>query len=146
MYTVVASDARGCTSQDTLAVTAIPDPLPPPVDASLRVTKSGARGVLLTWADIPAVTVGGYQAVFLECTDRAWRTSCAGRSPDPATIQASPLVGPAVAAGVQAMVQPDALDRGRLIFYKVRGLSPCSLRHGPTCHGFPHPLPPCTPP
>ena len=143
VYTLVAADARGCTSIASLAVTVLPDPLPPPVDASVRVVRDATNGVRLTWADIPLADVGGYEVVFLECPIREYRASCSGRLPDPVTIQAAPLVGPAVAVGVQEIVQGDALLRGDLIFYKIRGLSPCTRTDGPTCNGWPFQLPPC---
>lgn len=141
-YTLTAYDSRGCPTVASLRVTTIPDPIPPPVDASLRVTKSGLD-VRLAWQDIPAIAASGYESVFLECPLRAYRSSCGGRVPDPVTIQAAPVVGPPVAVGAQADVHPGALDLGDLIFYKVRALSPCSGSPGPTCNGFPRQLPPC---
>lgn len=143
IYSLVAVDARGCTSVASIAVTVLPDLLPPPVDDSLRVVRDGADGVKITWTDLATADVAGYEAVFLECPARDYRFSCSGRLPDPATIQAAPLVGPARGIGVQEQIQADALLRGDLIFYKVRGLSPCTRGAGPTCNGWPFQLPPC---
>jgi hypothetical protein len=141
-YTVTATDVRGCPATGSVDVQVIPDPLPPPVDASLRVTKQGSD-VHLRWRDIPGADVSGYDVVNLECMQRdVWRR-CSGRLPDPVTIQASPAVALAVAVGVEATVHAGALDLGELIYYKVRGLSPCNARPGPTCNGWPRQLPPC---
>jgi hypothetical protein len=143
IYTLVAVDGRGCTSVASVAVTVLPDAVPPPVDDSVRVVRDGIDGARLSWIDIALADVADYEVVFLECPTRDYRASCAGRLPDPATIQAAPRVGPAVAVGVQQQVQADALLRGDLIFYKVRGLSPCSRSLGPTCNGWPFQLSPC---
>jgi hypothetical protein len=141
-YTVTAYDVRGCPAVDTITVTTLPDPLPPPVGASLRVTKQ-AQDVHFTWMDLVGPAVGGYEVVGLECQGRDFWHQCAGRVPDPVTIQAAPPVGAYVAEGVQAMVHPNALALGDLIFYNVRALSPCAHRPGPTCNGWPRQIPPC---
>jgi hypothetical protein len=128
-YMVTVTDARGCTGSASVSTVPSPDPLPGPVGPTLRVAKS-LPDVLLSWIDI-ADPVSGYETVFLECPTRDFRTSCAGRLPDLATLAAAPAIGPPAAPGAQADVHAGAGDLGDLIFYRVRALSPCSATPGP---------------
>ncbi len=142
IYTVTAFDVRGCASVGRVTVTTLPDLMPPAIDASVRVTKPNPPDVLVTWRDLidpwPA-----YEVVCLECASRDWRNGCAGRAPDPVTIQAAPLIAPGVLPGVEAQVHANAFSRGDLLFYKARAVTSCRLLPGPTCNPWPMQIPPC---
>lgn len=141
-YTVTAFDVRGCASTSSVQVTVTPDPLPRAVGDTLRVTRSGALDTDVTWQDVPD-PARDYEVVVLDCASRDWRNGCAGRSPDPTTMQNAPLAGPPVAVGTQALVHAGAVSRGDLLFYLVRATSPCAGLDGPTCNPWPMQLPPC---
>lgn len=140
-YTLAAFDIRGCVAIDSIDVAVVPDPLPPALGDSVRAQRQG-NDVIIGWDDLldpwPA-----YEVVMLECPSRRWRVTCPLRPPDPANIQAAPLAGPPVPQGVFQLVHANALDRGDLLFYKVRATSVCARRPGPTCNPWPQQVPPC---
>lgn len=140
-YTLAALDVRGCVSADTVRVTVTPDPLPPALGASVRVTKSG-NDAIIAWEDLTEPW-RSYETVVLECSSRDWRVACPGSPPHPVNIQAAPLAAPAVAPGVERLIHAGALDRGDLLFYKVRATSLCAGRPGPTCNPWPRQVPAC---
>lgn len=117
---------------------AVPDVAPPAVRASLRVSKSQPEDLRLTWSDLsPAEVAGSYQVLALDA-DRV-------SAPDPLAMEAADLVGE-VDPAVEELLHLGALRRPcplggtspcRLLFYKVRGTSPCSGIAGSLCNGFP---------
>jgi hypothetical protein len=134
-YTASVVDAAACTGQAVAVVDVLPDPVPPPVDASLRVRREGARGLRFSWLDLTG-TWGGYHVLALPA---------ALGPPWPDVLDGLvPAVVATATPGAQAAVDADALDDGSwLTFLKVRATSPCRLRPGTACNGFLHQLPPC---
>lgn len=139
---IACFDDPACTAASTaeVAVSALPDPLPPPLGATLRVAKAETRDVRVTWSDLSGGPdlVSAYEALAL---DRD-----VDGAPEPARMDAATGLGQ-VPAGTErlehagALEMPCPLGAGmspcRLLFYKVRATSPCSASPGPTCNGFP---------
>ena len=95
---------------------------------SLRVRKSGAADLRHSWQDLPD-PAGGYQLLAFDCTDADADRQC-DAPPTQANIAASSSFV-IVAPGVQQVMEPGGLNRQpKLIFYKVRALSPCTLSPG----------------
>jgi len=80
----------------------------------------------LTWRDNldPA---GEYQVLSLDCD--ADLDGVCDTAPDAATMSAQPF--DSVAVGVERLDAADAINRAsHLVFYNIRGASPCSLTPG----------------
>lgn len=127
-YTVTVRDATGCTGSASVTTAASPDPVPGPMNWSLRVARAGAADVSLTWLDLtdPA---GAYQAVAFGCADANADGRC-DADPTQANMAASGATSN-VPVGTQQWTDAGVAGRApRLVFYKVRALSPCSLTPG----------------
>jgi hypothetical protein len=134
-YAAAVVDADGCAGLAEAIVEVRPDPLPPPVDASLRVAVEVPDGLRFAWTDLPG-TWGGYEILALPASlGPPWPDVLDG--PVPAVLATA-------APGAERAVDDDGLrDGSPLTFLKVRATSPCLLRPGTTCNGFPQQVPPC---
>ena len=128
-YTLEVLDTEGCTGTAAVTVTASPDMVPGPLGPSLRVEKSGADDLRLSWTDI-ADPVSGYDPVSLDC-DTDSDGAC-DQDPEDTVLDALPTAPPGVAPGTEEWIATAAQRTSSfLVFWKVRGLSPCSSQPGP---------------
>ncbi len=127
-YSVTVTDGAGCSGMTSVMTTASPDPVPGVMNWSLRVTKASASDLRHAWIDLPD-PAGAYQVVTFDCTDAGGDGQC-DVPPTQANMAASPTTVN-VPVGAQASVEPGGVTRApRLVFSKVRALSPCSLTPG----------------
>jgi hypothetical protein len=128
-YTVTVRDAAGCTGSGAVTTAASADPIPAPMNWSLRLSKSGTSDLRHEWQDLPD-PASGYRLSAFDCTDAGGDGIC-DVPPTRANIAASASFVD-VPVGAQASVETDGLLRQPpLMFYKVRALSPCSGTPGP---------------
>lgn len=133
-YSVEAQTDKGCAAVADLEVRVLPNPIPPPLGATLRVARADPD-IAIEFARIPPPT-GDYQLLALR--------------PGPCPSPPSPLPAPLVFRSAEILatgVQPPLLHAGGigscpdLVFYKVRGTSPCTATPGDLCDGFPAQVP-----
>jgi hypothetical protein len=128
-YTLMVTDTQNCTGSAMVTVVASPDEVPGPLGPSLRVEKSGDDDLRLSWIDIDD-PVSGFDVVSYDC-DTGVDRIC-DQDPDRMTLDALGTNPPGVPVGVQEFI---ASNRQRtasfLVYWKVRGLSPCSSQPGP---------------
>jgi len=128
-YTVTVRDAAGCTGSTSVTTGPSADPIPGPMNWSLRLSKSGTDDLRHAWQDLPD-PASAYRVTAFDCTDAGGDGIC-DVPPTRANIDASTSFVD-VPVGVQSSVELGGLLRQpRLIFYKVRALSPCSGTPGP---------------
>ena len=128
-YAVTVTDGSGCSGTTSVTTTASADPVPGTMNWSLRVSKTNATDLRHVWVDLPD-PAGAYQMVAFDCTDAGGDGLC-DIPPTSANMGASPSTVN-VPVGVQASIEAGGVNRSpRLVFYKVRALSPCSLTPGP---------------
>ncbi len=124
-YSVLATDADGCSAASSATVIVLADPLPGPLGPELRVARgAGADALRFTWADLPGAW-GDSRVLGLP--------SALG-PPAPATMD-GPLARVVATAAFGAGIAEDAdalLDPDPLVHYKVIATSPCLGRPGPT--------------
>ena len=144
-YRVTATTAAGCVAQGQVTVDVMPDPVPGPLGASLRVKKTG-NDVLFTYAEL-GVPVGAYELVLHQ--DEGTVAPCANREPPtkptPIAMNAAPVIDTA-APGDPApqLVHVNGVNTcPKLLFYKVVATSPCRGIRGTACNGWPRQLLPC---
>jgi hypothetical protein len=119
-----------CVAQSVVTVAAYPDGVPPALGNVLRLDRMGSR-LHLAWTPAP-VDVGGYDLLRLD-GDAA--------RPEPAGMDAAPVVQTAAATATQAILVGGCAGTPLLAFFQLRAKSPCSLTPGPTCDGFPGQVP-----
>lgn len=143
---VACFDDPSCpgTSSASLDVGVLPDPLPEPLGATLRVRKTPPEDVTITWdaSGGDPTLLSSYQVLVLDAEDTY--------PPTPVAVEAAPLLGetdPATGELLHPGAQASPCDAGggtrpcRLLFYKARGTSPCSGSPGSACDGFPAQVP-----
>ena len=144
-YRVTATTPAGCVAAGEVTVTVVPDPIPGPLGASVRVTKSGAD-TLISYAELPSV-VGTY-GLLIHAPDGA-SAPCAAAEP---AVKPTPIEMNAAALSLQAppgTAAPQFTHVGgvnacpRLLFYKVIATSPCRAVRGTACNGWPMQRLPC---
>ncbi len=144
-YRVTATTPSGCIAQGDVTVTVVPDPLPGPLGASVRVQKSGAD-TLISYAELPLV-VGTYGLIIHEGdgTTAPCASSEPVTKPSPLALEAAPL-----AMQVSPGVPPPQFTHAdgvntcpRLLFYKVVATSACRGTRGTACNGWPMQRIPC---
>ncbi|MEM7245991.1 MAG: hypothetical protein AAF533_11655 [Acidobacteriota bacterium] len=127
-YTVTVVDTSGCTGIGTFTFDALPDGLPPALGPSLRARRIDPDDLELTRTDVVADT-SGYEIVSLDC-DSDLDGTC-DVDPTPMAL-GMPDMSAIENPGTERHVEADGLNRASfLVFYKVRGLSPCSSTPGP---------------
>jgi hypothetical protein len=126
---VGARDAGGSVVvQASRAVTSPDDPVPGPATPGLRVSRNG-DDLTLRWDPHPDA-IGGYEIVSVECLARG---ACA-EHPTHGVLDARAPIASLPSAQLQQMLAGAAAPgMPPLVFYKVRGTSPCRLLPGPTC-------------
>jgi hypothetical protein len=112
----------GCEDEALFRVEAVEDPIPPSIGPTLRVARWGAglEGLRLTWQALPAGT-GGYEAV---------GHPVEGGPPAAVVMEGASVLGGAADGEGAADLAPASLPGTRLLYLKVRALSPCG-RPGP---------------
>lgn len=127
-WTVEVTDAFGCTAQVAVIVNPSNDSIPGALGPTLRVAKSIPNDLSITWTDT-GDPVSDYQIVSLDC-DSVLDGVC-DVAPDLTNLDASTTTA-TEAEGVQIHIEADGLNRAsHLVFYKIRGRSPCTSTPGP---------------